>query len=101
MLTLLAMIRSIISNFVFPTRSSNSWQIKQMLTLLNNYLTGKVLSQCSRFQKWEVTSMDEMKAYAAALQTAMGLCQTPELEQYGSQWWLTALKFGDVMSRNR
>eukprot|EP00745_Piridium_sociabile_P004562 TRINITY_DN12743_c0_g1_i2.p1 TRINITY_DN12743_c0_g1~~TRINITY_DN12743_c0_g1_i2.p1 ORF type:complete len:167 (+),score=34.64 TRINITY_DN12743_c0_g1_i2:343-843(+) len=64
------------------------------------FLQGRALSTHSRFKKWVETDMSEMKAFAA-LQIAMGLCQKSDLEEYWSEWWLTTVRFGDVMARNR
>ena len=58
------------------------------------------LSECSRFNKWSETSVQEMKAYVA-MQIAMGLCQKHELEDYWGTFWLTHTPFIDVMPRDR
>ena len=42
----------------------------------------------------------EMQAFVA-LQIAMGLCNKPAISDYWSTYWLTHLKFCDVMARNR
>lgn len=55
---------------------------------------------CSRFRAWKDTSPNEIKAFFA-LQIAMGLCQKPAHADYWSGFWLTALPFSSVMSRNR
>lgn len=54
----------------------------------------------SRFRKWQATSPNEMKKYVA-LQIAMGICSKPEIAEYWDKFWLTNVRFGKVMSRNR
>ena len=54
----------------------------------------------SSFQAWNDTSPNEIKGFIA-LQIAMGLCQKPAHADYWSGFWLTALPFSSVMSRNR
>ena len=58
------------------------------------------LPKCSRFNSWNDTNLDEMKAFVA-LQIAMGLSNKNELEDYWETWWLTHTPFSMVMSRNR
>jgi hypothetical protein len=41
-----------------------------------------------------------MKAYIT-LQIAMGIHYKPDIQDYCGTYWLTAGRFGDVMSRNR
>lgn len=57
-------------------------------------------STYSVFNNPREITVDEMKAYVA-LQIAMGQCCKPELSDYWRKYWLTHLKFGEVMSRNR
>ena len=58
------------------------------------------LPKCSRFNSWNDTNLDEMKAFVA-LQIAIGLSNKNELEDYWETWWLTHAPFSMVMSRNR
>lgn len=41
-----------------------------------------------------------MEAFVA-LQIAMGLCNKPAISDYWSTYWLTRVKFREIMSRNR
>ena len=54
----------------------------------------------SRFHAWSDTSPDEIKAFVS-LEIAMGLCQKPAHADYWSGFWLTAVPFSSVISRNR
>ena len=66
-----------------------------------SFLDGPVdLPVHSRFSNWIETDRNEIKAYTA-LQIAMGLCQKNEIADYWGKFWLSAIPFWDVMSRNR
>lgn len=54
----------------------------------------------SRFHAWNDTSPNEIRAFVAS-EIAMGLCQKPAHSDYWSGFWLTAVPFSSVMSRNR
>ena len=53
-----------------------------------------------RFRAWNDTSPNEIRVFVA-LEIAMGLCQKPAHSDYWSGFWLTAVPFSSVMSRNR
>ena len=54
----------------------------------------------SRFRASSDMSPGEIKAFVS-LEITMGLCQKPAHAEYWSGFWLTAVPFSSVMSRNR
>ena len=79
----------------------------EAFTVISNE-TNRYAGQCldtpvepsSRFHAWNDTSPNEIRAFVA-LEIAMGLCQKPAHSDYWSGFWLTAVPFSFVMSRNR
>ena len=54
----------------------------------------------SRLGNMKPVEDGDMEAFVA-LQIAMGLCNKPAISDYWSTYWLTKVKFSDVMPRNR
>ena len=73
------------------TESNKYWE--QMVARGN-------VTQHSRLGNTRKIEDGEMEALVA-LQIAMGLCNKPAISNYWSKFWLTRVKFSDVMPRNR
>ena len=79
---------------VFTLMKTESNRYREQMMASGNF------TQHSRLGNMRKIEDEEIEAFVA-LQIAMGLCNKPAISDYWSKFWLTRVKFSDVMPRNR